>query len=131
MFLIRENAPKTEIIFDVKTKNDGNKILLCIGGLKQSMKNFVSNNWIKNHTNEEYNKIILVKIKPGYDFEHNNVVTQIVQYLENNLDKNDILDGTSFSFGSSLLQKISIHYTFNEITLIAPSGYNTNSNQTI
>ena len=125
MFLIRENALKTELKFDIIDSKDGNKILLCIGGLKQSMSNFISDDWIKN--NPYYNKIILVKIKPGYDFDHNNVVTQINQYLKDNLNEKEILDGVSFSFGSPLLQKLSTLYSFNEITLISPAGHNTYS----
>ena len=125
MFLIKESALKTEIKYDIIEYEDGSQILLCIGGLKQSMSNFISEDWIKN--NPYYNKIILVKIKPGYDFDHNNVVTQINQYLKDNLNENEILDGVSFSFGSSLLQKLSTLYSFNEITLISPAGHNTYS----
>ena len=60
---------KMEIIKNDKYE-DNKKTIICIGGLKQSMKKFHSEK-IKL-TN--YFEIILIKIKPGIDYDIDNVV---------------------------------------------------------
>ena len=91
-----------------------NKVLLCIGGLNQSMKEYVdTNTWVKN-----YKTILLFRIKPGMDYDINNVSKKLYEDLK---DYDDI-DGVGFSFGASILQKLSSRKQFQTLTLIAPSG---------
>lgn len=91
-----------------------NKVLLCIGGLNQSMKEYAdTNKWVKN-----YKTVLLFRIKPGMDYDINNVCNKL--YPE--LVEYDDIDGVGFSFGASILQKLSSMKQFQTLTLIAPSG---------
>ena len=91
---------------------------LYVRGLKQSMKKFHSEK-IKL-TN--YFEIILIKIKPGIDYDIDNVVNFISEKLPNYP-----IDAVAFSFGASVLQKLATNIEFNKIILISPSGHLSNT----
>lgn len=120
-FKYENYAYKTEIKMEIikNDKYEGNKkTIICFGGLKQSMKKFHSEK-IKL-TN--YFEIILIKIKPGIDYDIDNVVNFISEKLPNYP-----IDAVAFSFGASVLQKLATNIEFNKIILISPSGHLSNT----
>tara|TARA_A100001015_G_scaffold283325_1_gene348528 strand:- start:1799 stop:2890 length:1092 start_codon:yes stop_codon:yes gene_type:complete len=117
---------KTSIKFEKFITNKGNNKVICIGGLKQSMKSYISDDKIIISQQDKiiYDEVISVKILPGIDYNHSFVVETIYDYIQKNTNTDSNISFIGYSFGGAIGQKLSTKIKFNEIVLIAPSGFN-------